>query len=265
MNTIRKYPLNAASIDAVSEQVELCLTELKTEDKNRLRIRLSMEEILLKWRDAFGEEAAFTFKAGVRFGRPYISLELPGKPVDPLESEDEFGDWSRHMLGNIGLCPVYSYENGKNTVLLKLKKPKRNPLITLMLCVALAFAVGFAGKAFLSENLINVTLEKLVNPVYDTFLGVLGSIAGPMVFLAVAWGIYSIGDLSVLGRIGKRMLGRYIGTTVLMTGFAALTTETSVDLPTFGKPTRPTSARSFSSSCSSKASPGVPGFAKRGV
>lgn len=222
MNLIRKYPLTAASIDLISEQVDSYLAELKMEGKNRRRIRLSMEEVLLKWRDSFGEEAVCTFKTGVRFGRPYIALELPEKPVDPLETEDEFGAWSLHMLGNIGLCPVYTYENGKNILLLKLKKPKRNPLVKLLGCVVLAMAVGFVGRVLFTDAFINAALEKLVNPIYDTFLGVLGSIAGPMVFLAVAWGIYSIGDLSVLGRIGKRMLGRYIGTTTLMTGFAAL-------------------------------------------
>lgn len=222
MSAIQKYPLNDASIDLISEQVDSHLAELKMEAKNRLRIRLSMEEILLKWRDAFGADAVCTFKSGVRFGRPYLALELPGNPVDPLESEDEFGDWSLRMLGNIGLCPVYSYENGKNIILLKLKKPKRNPLISLLGSVALAIVMGFAGRLLLPEAFIGAALEKLVEPVYDTFLGVLGSIAGPMVFLAVAWGIYSIGDLTVLGRIGKRMLGRYIGTTMLMAGFAAL-------------------------------------------
>ena len=48
-------------------------------------------------------------------------------------------------------------------------------------------------------------------------------------------------------------------------GFASLTTDKSEDLPTFGKPIRPTSAMSFSSSEISHSSPGAPLFAKRGV
>ena len=222
MNTFQKYPLNSASVDAIAEQVEQYLSQLKMERRNRLRIRLSIEEILLKWQEAFGEEAVCTFRSGVRFGRPFLALELPGKPMDPLECTDETEEWSRHMLGNIGLCPVYSYEKGKNILLLRLKKPKGNPLVSLLSCVALALAVGLLGRLALPEALISTLLEKLISPVYETFLGVLGSIAGPMVFLAVSWGIYSIGDLSVLGRIGKRMLGRYIGMTALMTAFAAL-------------------------------------------
>lgn len=66
MNTIQKYPLTAASIDAIAELAEQQLSALKMESQNRLRIRLSMEEILLKWRDAFGEDAVCTFRSGVR-------------------------------------------------------------------------------------------------------------------------------------------------------------------------------------------------------
>ena len=41
--------------------------------------------------------------------------------------------------------------------------------------------------------------------------------------------------------------------------------ESSVDLPTLGKPTSPTSASSFSSSTTSRLSPGRPALAKRGT
>ena len=48
-------------------------------------------------------------------------------------------------------------------------------------------------------------------------------------------------------------------------GWALLTTDSSVDLPTLGKPTSPTSARSFSSKITSRLSPGSPALAKRGT
>ena len=48
-------------------------------------------------------------------------------------------------------------------------------------------------------------------------------------------------------------------------GRAALSREISVDLPTLGKPTKPTSASNFSSSRKSSTTPGVPGSALRGA
>lgn len=216
-----KYTLTGSSIDEIAEKLDAYLGTLKMDSGNRTRIRLSVEDILLKWRDHFGEETLCRMKTGVRFGRPYLSLEVQGASFDPLREEDEFGDWSKRMLGNIGLVPVYSYENGLNTVTLRLKKPRRNPIIGLIGCICAAILTGILGKFLLPQNVISIALDNVIAPVYDTFLGILGCIAGPMVFLAVAWGIYSIGDLSTLGRIGKRMLTRFIGTALLMTSFAA--------------------------------------------
>ena len=48
-------------------------------------------------------------------------------------------------------------------------------------------------------------------------------------------------------------------------GRAAETAEMSVDFPTLGNPTRPTSARRRNSSRSVRFSPGRPGWAKRGA
>lgn len=53
-------------------------------------------------------------------------------------------------------------------------------------------------------------LNRLLIPLYDTFFNLLGTIAGPMVFLSVAWGIYGIGDSTVFGRIGKRMILHFL-------------------------------------------------------
>ena len=50
-----------------------------------------------------------------------------------------------------------------------------------------------------------------------------------------------------------------------MIGLASLTTEIRVDFPTFGKPSRPTSARSLSSRLISHSSPGMPSLANLGV
>ena len=220
--------LGVGAIYVITKNVDV-LSGFSLENRNRLSIRLSLEEVLLKLQERFGADAECTLKlipARKLAGRPSIVLELAGEAFDPLEDDtaqgEDFGDWSRRTLAGIGLCPVYSYEKGRNLITLRLKKPKRNPLVSLGISIALALLVGLLGSALLPESAMTVALDKLIVPVYDTFLGVLQAIAGPMVFLAVAWGIYSIGDISVLGRIGKRMLGRFIGYTFLMVGFTGL-------------------------------------------
>lgn len=224
------YDLSASAIDEMAEKIDAYLVALKTESKNRHRIRLSMEEILLRMRDEFGEDNICTLQMGTHFGRPCMILEVQGAPFDPTTQggeDGEFSGWSNRMLGSMGLYPLYSYTDGKNQVLLKLKKPHRNPLVTLFCTLVAAVLMGLAGM-ILPQNLVSILLENLITPLYDAFLGVLGAIAGPMVFLAVVRGVCGIGDISTFGRIGKRMLLRFIGISFVVAAFTV-----AVCLPTF--------------------------------
>lgn len=224
------YDLSASAIDEMAEKIDAYLVALKTESKNRHRIRLSMEEILLRMRDEFGEDNTCTLQMGTHFGRPCMILEVQGAPFDPTTQggeDGEFSGWSNRMLGSMGLYPLYSYTDGKNQVLLKLKKPHRNPLMTLFCTLVAAVLMGLAGM-ILPQNLVSILLENLITPLYDAFLGVLGAIAGPMVFLAVVRGVCGIGDISTFGRIGKRMLLRFIGISFVVAAFTV-----AVCLPTF--------------------------------
>lgn len=224
------YDLSASAIDEMAEKIDMYLTALKMESKNRLRIRLSMEEILLRMRDEFGDNNTCVLQMGTHFIRPCLMLEMEGAPFDPTVQhgeDEEFSEWSNRMLENMGLYPQYSYTNGKNQVMLKLKKPHRNPLVTLFCTLVLAVLVGLAGM-ILPQNIMSVLLENLITPLYDTFLGVLSALAGPMVFLAVGRGVCGIGNISTFGRIGKRMLFRFFGISFVMSAFTV-----AVSLPAF--------------------------------
>jgi Na+/H+-dicarboxylate symporter len=78
-----------------------------------------------------------------------------------------------------------------------------------------AVLVGLLGLLILPDGLREILLTSVVEPIYNTFFNILGCIAGPMIFLSVAWGIYGIGDVATLGRIGKRMILRYIAIVAL--------------------------------------------------
>ncbi len=103
------YALTGETVDTVAAHIEKFLRELKTERTNVLRVRLSMEEALLRWRDHFGEEAQVRFTVGMLFHRPTITLELAGERFDPMAGADDgFGAWSSTLLSSIGLSPVYA-------------------------------------------------------------------------------------------------------------------------------------------------------------
>ena len=222
MEINKNYQLNNLAIDEISNEAEKYLTSIKMEKKNLLRIRLIIEEMLLDWQSFFSEEAVCQVKMGQKFGRPYISLDLEGASYNPLDkNESEFGSYKDRLMENMGLAPMYSYERGRNKVIFKFKKQKMNPLYSLAVAVAAGIGVGMAGL-ILPDALRVGILDNVLTPIYDTFFNLLGTIAGPMVFLSVAWGIYGIGDTVTFGRIGKRMILHFIGMTFLLSSLCTL-------------------------------------------
>ena len=223
MENKTEYLLTNASIDEISEQISTFLTELNMELKNRLRLRFLAEEILLDWQAHFSEQATCQVRMGKQFRRPYIQLEIAGGGAyNPLEKNTEqFGDYRNRLLANMGLAPMFAYKGGRNIISFRLKKTKANPLMSLALAACAGLLIGAAGL-WLPDTLRLSLLEHLLTPVYDTFFNLLGTIAGPMVFLSVAWGIYGIGDTATFGRIGKRMIIHFVSVVFLISTVCVL-------------------------------------------
>lgn len=219
MLNVKSYRLTPEAVDAVSDSVQAFLTQLGTERKNILRMTLTLEDILLKWKAHFGESTEFTLSTGRRFGRTHITLTLPGEPFDPTAADDGFGEISARLSAELGLYPEYVYYRGANIVTYKLKARQKSPIAVLLGAILAACLLGAAGSLLLPDSTRSACCEYLLTPVYDTFIGLLNTVAGPMIFLSVAWGIYGIGDAATLSRIGKRLLLRFVALTALITAF----------------------------------------------
>lgn len=52
--------------------------------------------------------------------------------------------------------------------------------------------------------------QSVITPLFDTMMNLLSTIAGPLIFLAVCSGVYGIGDIALFGKIGKKIISRFI-------------------------------------------------------
>ena len=216
-------PLTGQTVDTVSEKTEALLLALNTEKSNILRIRLSVEEALLRFLDKFGESAFITVNIGKRLRRPFISIELEGEPYNPLVSnQSEFGDWSDSLLSGISLNPEYSYNHGKNTVILKLKQPDRNPAISLITAILAGMIFGVLGKHFLLPEMQASVVKTILQPVNDLFFRLLNAVSGPVIFLTVVVAICGMGNVASIGKRGRSMVLRYILLSFIITAFSCL-------------------------------------------
>ncbi|MDY5846300.1 MAG: cation:dicarboxylase symporter family transporter [Bariatricus sp.] len=210
------FSLTASSIDVISEIANCCCTEHKMERRDAIRIRLSIEESLGVWLNTLGEGATVSYKTGTRFWKSYFQISAKGEPCNPysVESED-FGHGSKSMLVNIGLIPEYSFVDGKNILTFQMKKKAMNPVLSLIMIILLSIVVGIFGRFLLGSDALALINENIILPIEDAAFRILSCIAGPMIFLSVAWGVYGIGDVYTLGRIGKKLMLSFVSVVFL--------------------------------------------------
>lgn len=220
--------LSPSAIDKCSEIVREYISTLKLSGKEAARYALTVEEILLDTLES-GSCEKLRLSTGKHFFRNSISLELYGSRNNVFHKKNSGSVLGDSILRNLGLSPEYSYFENVNTYLFHVKKKSLNPFVTLAIAIIGAIVLGFAGKALLSDGIITGILDNLLTPLHDAFLNMLGCIAGPMIFLSVAWGIYGIGDAATLKKIGKKLLTGYIGTVYVVSALFAF-----ICLPIFG-------------------------------
>lgn len=218
----KEVPLDEAGIDTFSRLLVGALEEASVDRKDVIRLRLAIEEILGQWKAEAKEGTVCTFRCGARLGRMFIEITAPGGRMDPQDAAtDAAGEMlCSNLLAQAGLSPTYSYQDGINRLMLYPPRPQGvSPLLQLLLAILGAGVVGTmllalpAGAAQAAAS--------MVDPLFSALLGILQTLASPMIFLSVCWGIVNIGDMHMLGRIGRTVLLRFLGVIFLMTAVTA--------------------------------------------
>ena len=216
-----KYMLDNASIDKASMRVQKFLSSLKIEKSSLLRVRLSVEEVLLRWAGHFPASTQFYLEMGTHWNRPYIMLKLPGEECDPMSDRvDEPNMWVADLISALGLTPVFKYISGCNVVQFPVKKPQQNPGVTLLLCTLIGAFLGIAfDMAFPGELRLLIT-NTVLTPLQNAFIRTLNAVSAPVMFLSVLTAVCGVESTAVsgrIGRIGKRLVTRFLFYSTLLT------------------------------------------------
>ncbi len=216
-------PLDAAGIDRLSSLLAEALEQAGTERKDIVRLRLATEDILTLWQLHGESETVCSFRCGTRLGRMYIEILVPGKRLDPAEANEEEagGLLYSSLLAQAGLSLVYAYQDGVNRLALYPLRPRRlGPMLQLLLSIA---AAGLCGLLCLAAPpAIRSAAGEVITPLFNALMGILQTLAGPMIFLSVCWGVVSIGDVQVLGKIGRTVLIRFLTAIYILAGLTAV-------------------------------------------
>ena len=201
-------------IDLARTQAEEYLGRLGTEHTAALQILLSLEEILLNYQAQLGEQAEFSIRCYNRLGQSRIELAIPSKQPMPF-SADEDSEILGRLLPQMSLSPSWRFSAGKNIILFTPARKPRSQQFFVVSSLILSAVLGVLFRLAAPE-LGHLIYDRFLSTILSSVTGLLSFISGPVIFLSVCWGIYGIGDVSTLNRIGKQMLRHFIGMLLLI-------------------------------------------------
>lgn len=222
--------LLAEQIDKWSNEFyNIITTEKVDKPKELVKYRLSLEEMLLQCREAYGEVEVchLRVKRAMFTKRLAVKLVVEGKAVNPLREQGEVGEVSidntYSILAQLNMVPHYSYVDGANILSCELHPARKlNMLQRIALAVVAAVLTLFIMNMFLPGY--STSLENsIVHPIFSKIVHIFGALATPLVFFAVVTGIINIGNISALEKIGKSFLKAMLTTYIFTAVIAGIT------------------------------------------
>lgn len=219
-----KYEASSKGIDEVSAKVRSFVESINQTHKEAVRYALSIEEVLNKsFETAVPLSNEITLRVGKRFFRHFIELDIEGESNNVyIENHRDHSVLIDSFLKSLNVTPEYSYVDNSNVYSYRIKKKKINPFFILMFAMIAAVVVGMLGMIAIPDATRSICVNSVLGPLHDTFLNILGCVAGPMIFLSVAWGIYGIGDAATFKQVGSKLLFDYLRVLVFVTTIATI-------------------------------------------
>ena len=208
--TEKTYQLDRFGVDSVSYDLQEWMDSINVNRRDALRIRLTMEELLLRIFERSDKEISATLRMGKRFGTPFIRFRYSGEKINPTEDQDDETDgWTDRILTNLGLTPSWRYRAGSNELTLRIPNVSHRSELLLLGALICAVVIGLLGSLIPNGAAVFMA-ENIFTPLSDAFLHLLNTFAPLLIFLSVATGICGIGSTADLGRVGKLMLTRFL-------------------------------------------------------
>ncbi len=240
----KRFKAEMNSITEIVEFIEQSLNDFGIKKKAYTKALLTVEEasgsLIGHCVKETGEgqetpDQLFSVVIKNNFGNVTIELSAKGKEyplasniesasLDALKGEDDdVQDNIRNILLNSLTEDLkYKHLNGINYIRMTIVRSRNLFLYQTLGAMAAAIIIGFIFSLCLPAE-TNAFLNKLILVRVKTmYMNALKMIVAPVVFFSIVSCIVQFSDLSALGRIGGKIVGMYLFTTVLAIGVGIL-------------------------------------------
>lgn len=168
-------------------------------------------EVRVQVRKVLGD-AAITITA---LGEEFDALAADGSISYDMGDEEAQEVIRSFILKANGQNLKYSHKKGINSVRIMTGQSTRSTMKLTLSALVLGILFGLLIKFLLPAAAGSAICTYLLDPVTTVFMNALEIIIAPVVFFSIVTCISGFGDMSELGRIGFRVMGMYLLTTVI--------------------------------------------------
>jgi Na+/H+-dicarboxylate symporter len=222
---IKIRPVEVSSISECLEFIEKELKKAGVSTRLAVRAEITSEEMLLRLIENSTGEGSIRIQVKRMLGDTVINMSVKGNEFDlyggKKELSEDIDDEEAQSVIRTFLLKAndsnlkYSHKDGVNSVRIMTGQSTVSSIKLTMGALALGILFGLILKFIMPEALCAGVCDYLLTPVSTVFMNALKIVIAPVVFFSIVTCISGFGDLSELGRIGARVMGMYLLTTVI--------------------------------------------------
>ncbi len=194
--------------------------------KDKMKAELICEEILISLKENSGDNEELSVRVKQGFSGRVIEFEAAGREIEELQGgnidtaikladEPEERSIRAMVLKAYGDSLRYVHKDGVNRVMLQLKKGGGSTVFITLAALGAAILAGLLFRQFMPAAVNDALCGYLFKPFKTMFINALKIVVGPVVFFSIVTCISQFTNLSELGKIGLKVMGLYICTTIM--------------------------------------------------
>ena len=226
----RKEQFDAGSRDSITKGVQFIEDTLKSigiDSKLIMKTLLTSEEVLDQFIQHAKEGSGISIRVRRSFGDAEVYINCAGTEFDPgsigtsesdLDQLDD--DDARRAIQSIilkaqGERLKFSYKNGINRVRIQTGQNGRSMLVNTIIAMIAGGLFGVLLSFVFPQVITDICCTYLLNPFKTMFMNALNIIIAPVVFFSIVTCVSQFKDISELGRVGAKVMGMYMFTTLI--------------------------------------------------